>query len=89
MNELRFTALCLQGQGREFPTLEYAEKSAAKYRKKAEDEFRQWLGTMPQEMRSDIESNALSLVSAWMDESYERGFTAGIRLMCQALTENP
>ncbi len=88
MNELRFTALCLQGQGREFPTLEYAEKSAAAYREKAENEFRQWLGTMPQEMRLDIENHVLTLLSAWMDESFERGFTAGTRLMCQALT-NP
>ncbi len=88
MNELRLVAACLQGEGKEFPTLEHIAKSAVEIRKEAEEDFRQWLMTLPKELTNNAEDNALSLTNAWIDESYERGFVAGMRLMCQVLISN-
>ncbi len=85
MNELRFVAACLQGGGRNFPTLEHVEKSTADTRREVEEAFHRWLASLPQELTVDAEDAALSLTSAWMDESFERGFVAGMRLMCQVL----
>ena len=86
MNELRFVAACLQGDGRNFPTLESVKKSTAEARREAEESFHRWLASLPEELTVDAEDAALSLTCAWMDESFERGFIAGMRLMCQVLT---
>ncbi len=88
MNELRFIAACLQGKGKNFPTLEHVEKSTVLRREEAKEAFRRRLATLPEELTVSAENNALSLASAWIDESYEKGFSAGMRLMCQVLTGN-
>lgn len=86
MTELRLVAACLQEQGRGFPTLEHLEKSTTEHRKEEEQAFREWLNTLPEHLILPAENHTLSLTSAWIDESYERGFIAGMRLMCQILT---
>ena len=88
MNELRLAALCLQAEGKALPTEEYLQKSMNEHRIEAEKEFRRLLNTLPKEMLFSVENSVLSLVSAWIDESYERGFMAGIRLMHQALADH-
>ncbi len=86
MNELRLAALCLQAEGKELPTQEYLEKDMSEHRRNAEKDFQQLLSTLPQEMLFPVENTVLALVSSWIDESYERGFAAGMRLMHQALS---
>ena len=86
MTELRLTAACLQDGGRSLPTGEYLSKDAAEHRREAEHAFREWLNTLPEELILPAEDHTLSLTSAWIDESFERGFVAGMRLMCQVLS---
>ena len=83
MNELRFVAACLEGEGTCFPSPENDEKSAVEERKDAQKEFRKLLDTLPKEAAMKMESSAYRVVSAWCTESFERGFAAGMRLTAQ------
>lgn len=80
MNELRFVAACLEGEGVSFPSPEDDEESTSQKRKKAQKAFHQLLDELSQETAMKLEDNALRMVNAWTDESYERGFAAGMRL---------
>ena len=85
MNELRFVAACLEGEGTCFPSPENDEKSAAEERKNAQKDFRKLLNTLPKEAAMEMENSAYRVVSTWCSESFERGFAAGMRLAAQAL----
>ena len=83
MNELRFVAACLEGEGRSFPTPESIQNPYDQNRKNAEYVFRKALKSCPSKL--EMEDAVLQLVTAWIDESFERGFAAGMRLAAQAL----
>ena len=83
MNELRFVAACLEGEGRSFPTMDSVKNSFADERKAAERRFREMLESCPKELKLEFEDSVLRLVTAWSDESFERGFVAGMRLSAQ------
>lgn len=85
MNELRFVAACLEGGGRSLPTPESIRNSASEEREHAERIFRKMLEECPKQLELDIENAVLQLVTAWIDESFERGFVSGMRLAAQAL----
>ena len=80
MNELRFVAACLEGEGVCFPSPEDDAQNTAQERKDAEKEFRQHLAGLPAEKSMKLEESAFRLVNAWTSESYERGFVSGMRL---------
>ena len=88
MTELRFVAACLEGGGRSFPTAEHAACSAADILETADRRFRKLLNSLPPESALPLEDAALQLASAWSEESFERGFAAGMKLMRQALDRN-
>lgn len=85
MNELRFVAACLEGEGTCFPSPEDVEESAVNERKDAQQAFSQLLETLPKESAMQLKNSAYRVVSAWSAESFERGFVAGMRLTAQAL----
>ena len=80
MNELRFVAACLEGEGNCFPSPANDEKNTVQERKDAEKCFRQLIHDLPQEKAMKLENGAFRMVNAWANENYERGFAAGMRL---------
>lgn len=85
MNELRFVAACLEGEGVCFPSPDDDEKSAVEERKNAQEDLRKLLEALPKESAMELENSAYRVVSAWSAESFKRGFIAGMRLTAQAL----
>ena len=88
MNELRFVAACLEGEGACFPSPEDEQKNTVQERKNAEKRFRQLLHDLPQDKAMKLEDSAFRMVNAWTDESYERGFAAGMRLAARVFVGN-
>lgn len=87
MSELRFVAACLEGGGKSFPTPEYFNMSSKEKIESARRGFYQLLDTLPNEFILPIEDAALHLACAYAEEGFERGFSAGMRLMNQTLHE--
>ena len=87
MNELRFVAACLEGEGICFPSPEGSSENTVQQRKNAEREFRQLLTDLPKDKAMKLEERAFQLVNAWTDESYERGFAAGMRLAARVFVQ--
>lgn len=87
MNELRFVAACLEGEGICFPSPENGSENTVQERKNAEREFRRLLDDLPKEKAMKLEERAFRLVNAWTDESYERGFAAGMRLAARVFVQ--
>ena len=88
MNELRFVAACLEGEGTCFPSPEDDERNTVQERREAEKGFHQLLHELPQETAMKLEDSAFRLVNTWTSESYERGFAAGMRLAARIFVGN-
>ena len=84
VNELRFAAACLEGDGTCCPSPD-DEQSIAEECEDAQKAFRSLLETLPTELSIKLENGANRMSSAWSSESFERGFSAGVRLAAQIL----
>ena len=87
MNELRFVAACLEGEGVCFPSPEDSKEDTIQERKDAEKALRHLLADLPEERAMKLEECAFRLVNAWTDESFERGFSAGMRLTARVFIQ--
>ncbi len=85
ITELRYASACLANFDAGTPNPAALQRSTREIRIAADRAFDEWLHTLPQSLVLDVEDRAVLLAGAWQADAYERGFRAGIRLMCQAM----